>query len=109
VTSDEIKALRAELRCTTRELADALEVDQKTVLAWESGELFPTKKHCVRMATLREQGPSAIPRRAKGAAPPPMQVLADPEVWAALRKIVAHRKLRDEVLKLAASYDDPAG
>lgn len=106
MTADDIKALREELKCTTRELGEALGVDQKTVLAWESGQLFPTKKHCDKMAELREKGPSSVPKRAKGAAPP-MQVLADPALWEVFRKLVAHKKLRDEVVKLAAGYPDP--
>jgi DNA-binding XRE family transcriptional regulator len=107
MTPEDIKALRAELQCSTRELGDALEIDQKTVLAWEAGSLFPTKKNVDRMQALRAKGPSAVPRRAKGAAPP-MQVLADPTTWQLLRKLLAHKKLRDEVQKLAASYPDPA-
>lgn len=107
MTAEEIKALRTELGCTTRELADALDVEQKTVLAWESGQLFPTKKHCDRMAALRAKGPSSVPKRAKGALPP-MRVLADPAVWEVVRKLAAHKKLRDEVIKLAAGYADPA-
>ena len=37
-----------------------------------------------------------------------MKVLADPALWELVRKIVAHKKLRDEVLKLAGPYADPA-
>jgi hypothetical protein len=37
-----------------------------------------------------------------------MRVLADPALWEVVRKLVAHKKLRDEVAKLAASYPDPA-
>jgi len=36
-----------------------------------------------------------------------MQVLAEPATWELFRKIAAHKKLRDEVQKLAASYPDP--
>lgn len=105
---EEIKALRTELKCTAKELAGALGIEQATVMAWESGELFPTKKHCDQMAALREKGPSAIPKKAKGASPSPQKMLADPSVWELLRKILAHKKLRDEVTKLAATYTDPA-
>jgi transcriptional regulator with XRE-family HTH domain len=108
MTPEEIKALRAELKCTARELGAALEVEQATVLKWESGELFPTKKHVDLMGALRAKGPSAIPRKARGAQPPPMRLLADPAVWELLRKLVAHKKLRDDVTKLAAAYADPA-
>jgi len=108
MSPDEIKALRKDLSCTAKELAAALDLEQATVLAWERGELFPTKQFVDAMSALREKGPSAIPRKAKGAAPPPMKVLADPATWELVRKIVAHKKLRDEVTKLAEKYDDPS-
>ena len=84
------------------------DIEQAMVMKWESGELFPTKKHCDQMEELRAKGPAAIPKKAKGNAPSPMKVLADPSAWELFRKIVAHKKLRDEVIKLAASYADPA-
>jgi DNA-binding XRE family transcriptional regulator len=108
VGPDEIKALRKELGCTTRELGDAVGVDQKTVIDWEAGHLFPTKKYVDRMSVLREKGPSAVPKKARGAAPAPMKVLADPGLWQLVRKLAAHKKLRDEVSKLAEGYVDPA-
>ena len=108
MTPEEIKALRAELKCTARELAGALSLEQSTVMSWESGELFPTKKYVDAMAVLRAKGPSAIPKKAKGAQPSPFRVLGDPGLWEIVRKLVAHKKLRDEVTKLASSYPDPA-
>jgi transcriptional regulator with XRE-family HTH domain len=108
VGPDDIKALRAALQCSTRELGDAIGTDQKTVIAWEGGQLFPTKQYVDRMLALKAKGPSAVPKKARGASPPPLRVLADPSLWELLRKLVAHKKLRDEVTKLAASYDDPA-
>jgi transcriptional regulator with XRE-family HTH domain len=108
VNPDEIKALRKELACTAKELAGAIGVDQPTVLAWEKAELFPTKAFIDRMAELRTKGPSAIPRKARGAETDPLKSLADPKVWELLRKIAAHKKLRDEVAKLAEPYPDPA-
>lgn len=105
---DEIKALRAELKCTAKELAGALGLEQKVVMAWESGELFPTKRHVDLMETLREKGPTAIPKKPKGKDPSPFAVLADPALWGVVRKLLAHRKLRDEVVKLAAEYADPS-
>ncbi len=106
VTSDEIKGLRKYLVCTAKELAQALGIEQSTVLAWEKGDLFPTKAFIDKMTQLRARGPAAIPKKAKGA--DPMKVLADPALWELLRKILAHKKLRDEVVKLAAPYGDPA-
>lgn len=105
---EDLKALRKELACTAKELAVALGIEQATVMAWEKGDLFPTKQFIDQMEALRAKGKSAIPKRARGAAPEPMKVLADPELWALVRKIVAHKKLRDEVASLAATYSDPA-
>ena len=106
MSPDEIKALRKELVCTAKELAQALGLEQATVLAWEKGDLFPTKAFVDKMRSLQSRGPAAIPKKAKGA--DPMKVLADPSLWELVRKIVAHKKLRDEVVKLAAPYADPA-
>jgi transcriptional regulator with XRE-family HTH domain len=106
VTPDEIKALRADLKCTAKELALALDLEQSTVMAWERGELFPTKHVIDRMEVLRAKGPGSIPRKSKGGNP--VVALKDPMVWELLRKIAAHKKLRDEVTKLAEKYADPA-
>jgi transcriptional regulator with XRE-family HTH domain len=108
VSPDEVKALRKELSCTAKELAAVLGVDQATVLAWEKAELFPTKAHVDRMSALRAKGAAAFPRKPKVAGGDPVQSLADPKVWELLRKIAAHKKLRDEVAKLAETYPDPA-
>ncbi|MEO7994955.1 MAG: GNVR domain-containing protein, partial [bacterium] len=61
-------------------------IEQGTVLAWEKGDLFPTKAFVEKMAQLRARGPGAIPKKAKGA--DPMKVLADPAV-ATLRRTLA--------------------
>ena len=110
MTADDIKSLRRTLSCTAKELAAALGLEQATVLGWERGELFPTKQYVDAMNVLREKGPSAIPRKPKGKreAEPPMKVLADPEMWTLIRKLVAHRELREEAKKLAETYSDPA-
>jgi transcriptional regulator with XRE-family HTH domain len=106
---EDIKALRKELGCTARELGTALGIDQDTVLAWERGDLFPTKRFVGQMEELRTKGPAAIPKkRRKGAPAPPFQVLADPELWRLVRKLVAHAELRAAALDLAAGYADPA-
>ncbi|MDP9001709.1 MAG: helix-turn-helix transcriptional regulator [Myxococcota bacterium] len=108
MTPDDVKALRKELSCTAKELAGALGTDQATVLAWEKAELFPTKAYIDRMAQLRAKGPGAIPRKSRGSGVDPIKSLADPAIWELLRKIAVHKKLRDEVAKLAKSYSDPA-
>ena len=106
---EEVKALRAALACTTRELATALGTTQEDILAWERGERFPTKRAVVAMQALREKGPSAIPRRRRGqAATSPQRALADPELWRLVRKLIAHPELFGAVQRLAESYPDPA-
>ena len=106
MSPDELKALRKDLACTAKELALAIGLEQATVLAWEKGELFPTKQYIDKMNALRAKGPGAIPRKSKGL--DPVKQLKDPQVWELFRKIAAHKKLRDEVAKLAAGYTDPA-
>ena len=109
VTPDEIKQLRKELACTARELATALDLDQKEVLAWETGELFPTKRHVTMMEGLRKKGPSAIVRAPKGKVKKVgMQRLDDPKLWEVVRKLLEHPALFDQVVKLADGYADPA-
>ena len=105
MSPDELKALRKELSCTAKELAGALGLEQATVLAWEKGDLFPTKQYIDKMEAFRAKGPSAIPKKAKAA--DPMKQLGDPAVWELVRKLLVHKKLRDEVTKLAAAYPDP--
>ena len=107
MTGADVKVLRRDLGCTAKELAAALGLDQATVLAWEKEELFPTKAFVDRMNALRDKGPGAVPRKAKSGADP-VAALADPVVWELLRKIAAHKKLRDDVAKLADAYPDPA-
>lgn len=108
MSPEEIKALRQELGCTARELAAALGVEQEMVLSWEKADLFPTKRFVLKMEELRRAGPSAIPRKKKGAATSPMQLLASPDLWKLVRKLIAHAELRAAVTKLADAYDDPA-
>ena len=106
MTPDELKALRKELSCTAKELAGALGIEQSTVLGWEKGELFPTKAFVDKMTLLRSKGASSIPKKSKGG--DPIKTFADPDFWRLIRKLAAHKKLRDETAKLAESYADPA-
>ncbi|MCU0655630.1 MAG: helix-turn-helix domain-containing protein [Polyangiaceae bacterium] len=108
MTAEEVKALRTELKCTAKELAAVLGVEPSVVFSWETGDLFPTKKHCEQMEALRAKGPGAIPKKPKGAQVSPMKALTDPALWELVRKLAAHKRLRDEVTKLAAGYPDPA-
>jgi transcriptional regulator with XRE-family HTH domain len=111
VSPDDIKELRRSLRCTAKELAAALGLEQAEVLAWEKGDLFPTKKHVLAMGALREKGPDAIVHKRRGKPAPargPMAALRDPDLWALVRKLAAHPTLFDEARKLADGYEDPA-
>jgi transcriptional regulator with XRE-family HTH domain len=109
VLPEEIQKLRKSLSCTAKELAAALGVDPKEVAAWESGELFPTKKHVEHLHALREKGPASIPRAPRGKPVPKRGVerLADPELWRLLRKLLEHPVLFEEARKLAEKYPDP--
>lgn len=111
MSPDEVKALRTRLRATTKDLAQALDIEPATLSAWERGEAFPTKRYVQLLAELDAKGPEAFPRlpTKRGAAKKsdPMSGLADPAVWALLRKILAHAELREAVIKLAAPYEDP--
>jgi DNA-binding transcriptional regulator YiaG len=109
VSPEDVKALRKELNCTARELAVALKLDQKEVMGWEAGEIFPTKRYVLQMEMLRKKGPSAIPRPPRGQAKKTgMQRLEDPKLWEIVRKLLQHPPLFDQVAKLAESYSDPA-
>ena len=110
MTPEDVKNLRVELDCTAKELAAVLGVEQETILAWERGELFPTKRFVTKMKALQSFGKSAIPRKPRRttAASSPMAVLADPAIWLLIRKLVTHADLRREVSKLAETYPDPA-
>ena len=106
--ADDVKALRKELSCTARELAETLKLEQKEVMAWEKGDMFPTKAKVVEMEALRAKGPTSIVRKSKGGGDDPFKLLADEKLWNLVRKLVAHKKLRDAVTKLADAYEDPA-
>lgn len=108
VSPEDIQALRAELKCTARELAETLGLEQKEVLAWETGELFPTKRWVTAMQRLKAAGPTSIQRKPRGKPKglTGMQRLSDPELWLVIRKLLAHPALFDEVKKLSERYDD---
>lgn len=105
MTPEEIKQARIALKCTAKELAAALDLEPATVMAWERGEMFPTKQYVDKIQAFLAQGPAAIPKKAKGG--DAYELLRDPDVWALIRKLLAHPKLRAEVQKLAAKYEEP--
>jgi predicted transcriptional regulator len=106
VTPDDIKLLRKELSCTARDLATTLGIEQKEVLAWEAGELFPTKRFVEQMKALREKGPSAVLKTAKGKNVAPTDRVSDPAFWAIVKKLLLHPPFYEQVSKLAESYGD---
>ena len=107
---EEIQKLRKELSCTARELAATLGVDAKEIAAWESGEQFPTKRNVEAMRVLREKGPGAVTRQARGkaVAKTGMARLSDPALWRIVRKLAEHPAFFDQVSKLSEKYADPA-
>ncbi len=106
MTPDDLKALRKELGCTARDLATTLGIEQKEVLAWEAGELFPTKRFVDQMNALREKGPSAVLKAARGKAVAATDRVSDPAFWAIVKKLLLHPALYDQVSKLAEKFED---
>ena len=106
MTPEDIKLLRKELGCTARDLATTLGIEQKEVLAWEASELFPTKRFVEQMKALREKGPSAVLKTAKGKAVAPTDRVSDPAFWAVVKKLMLHPALYDQVSKLADKFDE---
>jgi transcriptional regulator with XRE-family HTH domain len=108
VSPDDLKQLRKELGCTARDLATTLGIEQKEVLAWEAGELFPTKRFVDQMEALRKKGPSAVLKTARGKNVTPTDRLSDPAFWAVVKKLALHPALFDQVSKLADKFADDA-
>lgn len=109
MSPEEIKALRVQLRCTTKELARALAVEPSEVSGWELGELFPTKRSVDAMLELQRRGPDAIQRAPRGKGVKlGLARLEDPRLWELLRKLCQHPTLFDATLKFASTYEDPA-
>ena len=106
MTPEDLKQLRKELGCTARDLATTLGIEQKEVLAWEAGELFPTKRFVDQMRVLREKGPSAVLKVAKGKNVAPTDRISDPAFWAIVKKLLLHPPLYEQVSKLAEKFGD---
>lgn len=106
MSPEQLKQLRKELGCTARDLATTLGIEQKEVLAWEAGELFPTKRFVEQMRVLREKGPSAVLKSAKGKAVAPTDRVSDPAFWAVVKKLLLYPALFDQVAKLAEAYGE---
>lgn len=101
---EEIKALRQELGCSVGELAQAVGVEPRLLLAWEAGDLFPTKRHVAKLEAARRAGPEGVRRPKTPAAPPPSagtELLSDPRLWAIVRRLVDDPEFFVAVEKLA--------
>jgi transcriptional regulator with XRE-family HTH domain len=105
MTGADIKKLRDGLGCSMGDLAKAVGVDVRTVVAWESGDLFPTKRHSAKLEALRRAGPEAA--RAKKTAPSGTALLDEPRLWTVFRKLLAHPELFAKVEELAEKYPNP--
>jgi transcriptional regulator with XRE-family HTH domain len=98
---EEIKKLREELDCSLGELARAVGVEVKTLIAWESGDLFPTKSHVDRLRAARQGGPDAVRRSKPPPVPSGLDALSDPRLWAIVTRLVRDAAFFAEVEKLA--------
>jgi transcriptional regulator with XRE-family HTH domain len=108
MSPDGIKALRQELGCSLGELAASIDTDVKTLLSWEAGDLFPTKKHADRLEALKVAGPTAVVRRPRSKrALTGLDALDDPRLWVVVKKLATYPELLTEVETLAARYDAP--
>jgi transcriptional regulator with XRE-family HTH domain len=102
---EDVKRIRDALGCSMGDLAAAVGVDVRTLLAWEAGDQFPTKRHADRLAALEKQGPSAIKRTRSKKVPTGSDLFADPRFWTVVRKLAVHPELFSEVEKLSETYD----
>src|SRR4249920_173201 len=98
---EEIRALRAELGCSVGELAQAVGVETRLVLAWEAGDLFPTKRHVDKLEAARKAGPGALRRRKAEPDRTGAELLDDPRLWAIVKRLVTDPNFFVEVEKLA--------
>jgi transcriptional regulator with XRE-family HTH domain len=103
MTADEIRALRKRRGLTRAALARQVGVLPADVAGWELGQRFPTKKAAARLAELVAHG--EVQR--DSAAVTPWARLADPSVWALVRKLLAHRELLERAQAMAEAYADP--
>jgi DNA-binding transcriptional regulator YiaG len=53
VLPSEIEKLRVELGWSMSRLAQEMGIPADLIVDWESGQRFPTKKHCVQLQALK--------------------------------------------------------
>jgi DNA-binding transcriptional regulator YiaG len=102
---EDVKRIRESLACSMGQLAAAIGVEVKTILAWEAGDQFPTKRHADKLTALEKEGPSAIKRPSPKKPPTGSDLLADPRFWAVVRKLAVHADFFEKVEKLSATYE----
>ncbi|MCC6217413.1 MAG: hypothetical protein IT376_21325 [Polyangiaceae bacterium] len=114
MTGPEIAALRKRLGCGVRDLALAIGAEPNDLVAWESGERFPTKRHVDQLQALGERGPGAVPTRRRSPAPPSgdaagaLDRLEDPRLAKVLRRLCEDPELFAEVVALVERRRDGA-
>jgi len=110
---EDVKRIRESLSCSIGELAAAVGVDVKSILAWESGDQFPTKRHADRLTSLEKEGPSAIKRFRSSKPPAGTDLLAEPRFWTVVRKLATNSDFFATVEKMSTEYEvkspDPDG
>jgi DNA-binding XRE family transcriptional regulator len=99
---EDIKKLRDELGCSLGELSTFVGVDTKTLIEWEAGDLFPTKRHVAKLEAARKAGPEAVRRKKPASVPTGLAALSEPRLWALVNKLVTDPAFFAEVEKLAA-------
>lgn len=115
VTGAEIAALRKQLSLGMRELALAIGAEATDIVAWESGERFPTKRHVARLRALEAAGPGAgaarrepAPAAAAARSVDPLARLRDPRLALVLRALCEDAELFEQVVALAERRKAPA-
>jgi len=102
---EDVKRIRDALACSLGDLAAAVGVDVKTLLAWEAGDRFPTKRHADKLKALEKEGPSAVKRTGKKKPVSGPELLGDSRFWNVVRKMATNADLFAEVERLSAKYD----
>jgi DNA-binding transcriptional regulator YiaG len=107
VTGDDVKALRKELRLSIQALATSLKVEARTILAWEAGDLFPTKKHASAMLALvaqRKADERPSPSSNSESNDDALSQLKNPELWDLVARLATDPEFFATVQRLAKRH-----
>ena len=108
MSPDEVRQARRRLRLTARALGEVLGVDGKTVMAWERGDAFPTKRYCDAIARTEREATAKQPKEREPApSSASLAALQQPRLWALVAKLCAHPELLDAAEELAEDYELP--